>query len=336
MFCDIIENASTSTIQLLPTTTERGDGAVSISEIAVAGLMIIVGFIGLTLVVTMIIAMVRQSPTGPHVRFDTFEPTVLGAGWRSIIFLPGVQSRGNEALLPADWSPTDPAGVMGALRTYGRVLTATYVREKTFSPEEVVGEITALIRSELDMGKEVVLIGSSFGGMLAVDALEKIRGTDVSLILISSPLQAADLLGVGRFLGSVLKWTGLDWLLAPLLGIFHVPAGTIPAEAVQQGLGVRKVQASYRIRGSGFSLSGMLLQLGYIARWRYPVRMTSVPSRTHYIACMGDQVVRQPQTATKWTRILAKIVVHKIQAPHCECLGQPKIFIKTFGEIINP
>ena len=307
------------------------------SEIAAAIGLIIVGLVILAFVIKMIVAMVRQ-PGGPHVRFDPFEPTVFGAGWRTFVFLPGVQSRGDEALMPASWSSTDPDGVMGFLRTHGRVVTATYIREKTFSPNEVIAEITDYVQRELNRGRQVVLIGSSFGGMLAMDvkaSIELTMQTRVKCWLVSTPSGSAHLLGGGNILGPVLKWTGLDWLLTPLLRLFRLGAGTISEDAIQEGLDVADVQTSGRARSSGFSWSGLVRQVAYMGRWRYPGRDHPVPDPIHYFSCRDDKVVRQPDAAKELAAVCDRLVIHEVPVHHCEYLGQPRAFIEAFEAIID-
>ena len=272
-----------------------------------------------------------------HVRFDVFEPMTEAAVRRTIVFLPGVKSRGDEALLPPDRSTTDPAGVLGALRTLGWVVTATYVREKFFSPKKVVSEIARLIQNELDSGQEVVIIGSSFGGMLAVDALDLVSDDDrrtVRLIPVSTPSGSPDLLGGGDVVGPILKWTRLDWLLTPILALFTDKAGTINAEAIQPDLDTNQVQAEGRVRSSGFSLSGFLRQVGYMSRWRSPRRGWWSFWIT-YVSCQRDEVVRQPQGANTWAGFCQGFRVREIPVFHCEYLGSPKAFIEAFEAIIN-
>lgn len=272
-----------------------------------------------------------------HVRFDMFEPMNEAAAGRTIVFLPGVKSRGDETLLPSDRSTTDPAGVLGALRTLGWVVTATYVREKFFSPKKVVSEIARMIQNELDSGQEVVIIGSSFGGMLAVDALDLVSDDDrrtVHLIPVSTPFGSRNLLGGGDIVGPILKWTGLDWLLMPILALFTDKAGTINAEAIQSDLDIGAVQAEGRVRSSGFSLSGFIRQVGYMSRWRSPRRGWWSFWIT-YVSCKLDEVVRQPQAPDDWAEEYSGITVREVPVFHCEYLGSPKVFSEAIEAIIN-
>lgn len=307
-------------------------------EIARAIGLIVAGLIGLAFLILWLMAMIRniKASESPHVRFDPFEPTEFGAGWLSIVFLPGVQSRGNEALLPVSWSSTDPDGVMGLLRTRGRVITATYVREKFFSRSKVTAETVATVQSELNQGRTVLILGSSFGGMLAMDVQAQInpeQRPDVHCALISTPPNSGYLHSrAGRVVGAVLRWTYLDKLLQPLLALFSVGAGTIPVETIQAGLDTHEVQSSGRARSSGFSVSGFLSEMGLMGRWEFPD--DDPMGQVYYVACMEDGVVQQPQGVKGWEFAYHGLVVHEVPISHCPYLEQPALMSKVFEDII--
>jgi|GEM_PF-6093907 len=272
-------------------------------------------------------------PPEPQVRWRQFKELGSATGC-SIFFIPGVQSRGEEALLPLDRSPD--SGAIAALRKWGKVITATYVREAVFIPRHVVEEIAYCVQVELCTGRQVVLIGSSFGGMLVMDVvrgLSKEERANVRVILVSTPYSTADLLAGGAGLGKVLRWTWADKWLTPLLWFFRLPAGKIPEASISKELDVAVVQAEGARRSRGFRVSGLIRQVGYMARWR-GVNHGALPARMAYVQCLQDTVVRQPQAAWAWERTQGT-VCFGLRVPHCSFLEQPRAWASQFTGILE-
>lgn len=272
-------------------------------------------------------------PPEPQVRWRQFKELGSATGC-SIFFIPGVQSRGDEALLPVDRSPD--SGAIAALRKWGKVIAASYVREQVFIPRQVVEEITYRVRVELGENQKVVLIGSSFGGMLVMDVVKGLKEEEranVRVILVSTPFSGRDLLAGGAGLAKVLKWTWADKWLTPLLRWFRLPAGKIPGESISKELDAAAVQAAGARRSRGFHVSGLIRQVGYMARWR-GVNHGALPARMAYVQCLKDAVVSQPQAAWGWSRVRG-VETFSLNVAHCSYLEQPRAWASQFAGILE-
>lgn len=268
-------------------------------------------------------------PSG-DVKFNQFEATTDAKDL--IVHLPGILSHGTTSFLPADGSTTDPAGVMGALRAYGDVWAASYVG-RNFDPRQIARRTAETIRWAPH--SHVTVIGSSMGGLLAVDALRRMVGVRQSLrlVLVDTPFAAADLMGGGNIVAPLLNLTRLGQVRR-----FHDMAikGVPPKDSeIQDGLDTRLVKEVAVQRMQGFTLGMWMQQLAYMASWRYPSDGPYAP-RAHYVACtLGNITVRQPQAESHWVGAQPLLRSHDVKSPHCGYLQQPAEFIRAFRKILG-
>lgn len=268
-------------------------------------------------------------PNG-DVKFNKFEATTDAAGL--IVHLPGVLSHGTSGILPVDGSTTDPAGVLGALRAHGDVWTADYVG-RNFDPRQIARRTA----DEIGMAphSQVTIVGSSMGGMLAVDALRHMIGLrrNLRLILVDTPFAASDLMGGGSVVAPLLKWTKLGQIRR--LHRVSIKGAPPKDHEVQDGLDTRAVKEAAMQRMQGFTLGVWMQQMAYMAAWRYPLDFPPA-CEVHYVACrQGNVTVRQPNAEAGWIGARPWLHSHKVQSPHCGYLQQPAEFTGVFKRILG-
>ena len=208
-----------------------------------------------------------------------------------IIHAPGILALGDESLLPPSGSATDSGGVLCALRFHGDVVTTTYPTYE-LDPGYIARQLADMIDDGARRYRRVNIIGSSMGGLLAVDALARL--TDPSLapmirsILVDSPFGARDLMSGGNIAAPVLRWMRLGQL--PLLQLdmwehaFYLDYLNVKADYVKAAWNIAHWEnvaqrfAAAR-ESSPPNRPGSALQRRLQGRHRFPVRKIKVQRR---------------------------------------------------------
>ena len=251
-----------------------------------------------------------------------------------IIHAPGILALGDESLLPPSGSATDPGGVLGALCLRGDVVTATYPTHE-FYPSYIARQLADMIDDGARRYRRVNIIGSSMGGLLAVDALARL--TDPSLapmirsILVDSPFGARDLMSGGNIAAPVLRWMRLGQL--PLLQRFPIKGGPPKPHEVQDGLDFEEVKRVMMARMEGFTFGTWAQDMAYMD-WRFPAAALPFMSDAWYVPCtLGNETVRDTAVGG-WTDAVPGLKVRPVVSPHCGYAQQPQAFIEAFAEIL--
>ena len=251
-----------------------------------------------------------------------------------IIHAPGILALGDESLLPPSGSATDSGGVFGALCLRGDVVTTTYPTHE-FDPGYIARQLADMIVERAPHYKRLNIIGSSMGGLLAVDALAEL--SDLSLapkirpILVDSPFGASDLMSGGNIAAPVLRWTRLGQL--PLLQRFPIKGGPPKPHEVQADLDFDEVKRVMMARMEGFTFGTWAQDMAYMD-WRFPAAALLFMSDTRYVRCtLGNETVRE--TAVRgWMGAVPGMKLYEVASPHCGYAQQPEEFIRAFAQIL--
>lgn len=267
------------------------------------------------------------------------------------VFLPGILARGPQQAEP----------LLDSMRARGDVYCLTYTGF-VLDEERVVGETDALMRSLIDEGMSVTLVGASMGGMLAVKVVRRLRerGCDepIKLVAIDSPTG-------GTTMTQLPQWKLPAWLVSALCWFQPSVVTSVVARLPMRMMLVSpkdeniilpyastsdemrrifrwniKQQAKEGLVGHRFSMYWSQI------RWMLLAGAEGLPyealdgTAVTYMRCIlrrtGDNdVVRQPQASEAWKRHVPSLEIIEVDSTHCGFVERKSVWVETFGCALN-
>lgn len=250
------------------------------------------------------------------------------------IYLPGLVAHGDDS------SRT----VLQTWLKYGDVLTVSYTGER-FNAADVIKNV--VMRLRVDVGHDqFVFIGSSMGGLLAVDIIDQLRkdGNTAtvaasSIIFVDSPSGSRDMLSGGNIGAPVLRFLPIgrafNWL--------HLPMVPPKDKNIEDLLDRDTIKAQAIKDMKKFPTSVWRDQLAYMAA--HPaLRASNFSGLGQLIYLMCDRVVdgvqqnetvKQPQAAETWRNFVRGLLVIGINSPHCGYLERPRTWNQHFEKVLQ-
>lgn len=249
-----------------------------------------------------------------------------------IVYLPGILADGHQSSRP----------MVATWLQYGDVLSVSYTGQR-FDADEVVEQIVGYITT--DTHASYTLIGSSMGGLLAVDVIDGLRAADESdkvrstdLIIVDAPSGSRDMLGGGNVVAPVLRLLPAgrlaNWLLTPLMQAMLAPP---KHEDMQPGLDSQVVVEQAVAMMRQFPYSVWRDQLAYMASHRPPqaADFASI-SQVDYLQCdLRNVTVSQPQAAQTWQAAASWMTVWQVDSPHTAYSELPDLWNQVFHQILG-
>ena len=102
---------------------------------------------------------------------------------------------GHTSLLTEDGSAVDPNGLLGFWRQFGQVQALIY-DNRYFDAKKEVKKLVDLLNKSSQSVDEIVVVGSSMGGLVSLDAISQLAArvqNKIRLVLVDSPRSADDL-----------------------------------------------------------------------------------------------------------------------------------------------
>jgi pimeloyl-ACP methyl ester carboxylesterase len=246
-------------------------------------------------------------------------------GGRPLILIPGIQGRCEWGLRTLD-----------ALATLGRALTFSLADEPSsgFAWQESAGfeNYVKQLDEVIDRTSSVppVLVGISYGGLIAAEYLARRPNIAAGLVLASAPPPAWSLPPrASRYLGAPRLMAPIFWLGAPLRAYPEVKAAIPGWRArldflVEQGLRIAKAPASSR---------RMVRRLRWLASAETALdRPLSIPSLIITGEPSLERVVPPDATLTYRTWLPNARVVTMPGTGHGGTVTQPREFAQRVGE----
>lgn len=244
---------------------------------------------------------------------------------------------GHTSLLTEDGSAVDPNGLLGFWRQFGQVQALIY-DNRYFDAKKEVKKLVDLLNKSSQSVDEIVVVGSSMGGLVSLDAVSQLAArvqNKIRLVLVDSPRSADDLwwpAALTARLASRFKFG-----LGPISARLPIWGRAPKRSMVQPGLRVRAVIREYMYRYRGMKLSLMCSQLAYMQNQPTDFSGVSKLNSIDYILCQDDySIVRQPGAVKAWVSSLPGLIkAQEVKAPHCGYLLQPKAFEEAFERIFS-
>ena len=272
----------------------------------------------------------------------------------TIIHLPGILAKADTQIAPVfleDW------GVLDFIRTPDL---------QVFRPEHTVDVLTKRLVQLHLQGRNVVLIGSSLGGILAAMAVQRLgpqwryqTGFQwLRVIAVDSPAGAGTFKGFEWVPDHVWRSPGLLTAIgAPILWVGRMGPGLPKDGFIAEPDPDTKIRMSYRAeepwntwlraeakRGlQGHRPSVWAQQLCFMARvfnngqqWQ-AVRALRDVDFTYLQCTAGNDVVAQP-VAAQWWAMCADMdddAVVQVEAPHCGYLQMQPAFSLAFEQVLS-
>jgi len=224
-------------------------------------------------------------------RFD-FQPTM-------ILFLPGLiaNARSMPRSIEEEWAKN--GGVWGVEYSAPR-----------FNPKQIVDEVVEFIVrycEEHDQKvQNIVLIGSSLGGLLAYDVQARLRVRNataeraVSLVMIDSPTKGSDLHAPLGTLAQVVRITPIGPILNCLSPFLTKLLAPKPAEH-RWGVGVNENELARSVKNARkYPLSFYRDQVLYIVKHNPPLDYSLTGRQLFFIRSEGDALVNSLQAMDSW------------------------------------
>jgi len=252
---------------------------------------------------------------------------------RLIIYLPGILAHGDDS----------SRSLIDTWLRHGDVLTVSYVGER-FDAAGVAKTVVRRLQNDLEHN-QFVFVGSSMGGLLAVDIVDQMRlnpNREVlvssSFVLIDSPSGSKDMLSGGNIGAPVMRLLPFGRMFnklgAPLMRAMLVPPKDENIEAHLDHDGIK----SQAIEDMGkYPLSVWRDQLAYMAA--HPaLRPSSFAglNRLVYLRCdRNNETVQQPQAANRWARVSRELRIIGVDSTHCGYLERPMTWNQHFEQVLQ-
>ena len=249
------------------------------------------------------------------------------------VALPGVLARGPEQYLP----------LYGVLPPKGREFA---YRGLTFDFEHEVTRIANYIECG-DTSSDIVVIGSSFGGMLVpfvVEALSyRFDRERLKVVIVDGPAGLETIMDANaRFLANkfvanlAVGVTSALRLKVPVGDDMLPKPDEISADLDTQAV-VETARTSLKGHGMGMLLSQTALMIRVVKDGSLARACASLADvDTTYLACVhaGNGVIRQPLAADWWTMHLSGLKVEVVAATHCGYLQNQPEFMGALRKIL--
>lgn len=295
-----------------------------------AWLVIVLLLVLLVPIGAIIVAVwVDQWVTGVYLRSITTQQLHHGnSNGRLIVHLPGILADGHTSCKP----------VLETWLRHGDVATIAYGGER-FCARSFV-RIAASRLNEIVMNyQEVVLVGSSLGGMLALDLRKELHCEHASVIIVDAPSGAADMLGGGNIGAPLLRLLPFaQWsnrLLGPMMQTMLVPPKD---ENIEESLNKEELKQQALADMSRWPLSIWRDQLAYMAaRPRLNSRDFVDFESVVYLSCdRNNETVKQPAAADAYRRAAgASFRKVSVDSTHCGYVERPTVWSRVFDQELS-
>lgn len=249
---------------------------------------------------------------------------------RRLVYLPGILVDGDKSSSP----------VLGHWLLQGDVTTVSY-DGGSFKAAKVVTIVGMDILLD-HRHDRITLIGSSMGGLLAMDIVNWLRRrhysmSAIDIVFVDAPSGAKDMLGGGNIAAPAMRLLPFgrmfSWVARPLMKVMLVPPRDRNIESHDKESIKRQALANM----AGYPLSIWRDQLAYMAGHR-PLQSESFEGlgRLVYLRCDRDnETVAQPQAADSWRQASGdRIEVVGVDSTHCGYLERPSTWRTAFRQVL--
>ena len=270
---------------------------------------------------------------GAYTRRTDIVCTKTGA---HVLLLPGILARAAEQY--------EPLMEILELRNYS---VSGFDYDEPLNVDGVANDICDVIRHNIEIKQTTILVGASFGGMVAAKVVKRLREQThmsneelrplVSSIFIDSPADGNDLVVpapslarwvVNHFTPSTDANRGYGaWLLKPRsAGLPKQSETTLPAGSTY--VSHDQIRETARMYLSGHSFTLWHAQLKWMLNATLELEELEGLD-TIYLSCtQGNVTVKQPQASEKWSPHVRLQI--DVSTPHCAFLQQQDIWRGVF------
>lgn len=291
--------------------------------------VLLIGIIVLLVVSTWLDRLFSRLTSG--VRISSYSQTASVLSGRLIVYLPGILADGDNSA----------ESVINVWRRYGDVVTVSYTGD-SFDAAGVVRIVAATIRNDRQHDN-VVLVGSSMGGMLALDVIDNLRRhggltKKIDIIFVDSPASSRDMLAGGNVGAPVMRALPFgrlyNWLGAPLMRVMLIPPKD---ENIEPQLDRETIKREAMAAMGVYRLSMWRDQLVYMAAHPRLKQADFVGiNRLVYLQCSrNNETVKQPQAADAWGFAAGRMFTIRVDSTHCGYRERPVIWQEAFASVFR-
>lgn len=250
-----------------------------------------------------------------------------------IIYLPGILAGGEDS----------SQSLIETWLDHGDVLTVSYTGGR-FDAEDVVNTVVWSLKTAPKSYLQFVFVGSSMGGLLALDVIDRLRRDRSSvvaysnLILIDSPSGSRDMMAGGNIAAPLMRLMPLPWLFNGiggwLMSKMFMPPKDENIEGPKEGFAKIKSRA-LEMMGK-FPFAVWRDQLAYMAAHSSPKAADFQGlRRIVYMRCDRNNETVRSQAAETWKRAAPELQVVGVDSTHCGFIERPSVWNRHFKELLG-
>lgn len=309
-------------------------GAIIVFVVAVVVVALVV--IALVAFIDRRVAPMRLQLSGTMYPQVTSEGGAInGLSSQLIIYLPGILADGDTSSEP----------VRAIWQKYGDVMTVSYGTEH-FDGAATALAIARILHKDSSCAayKHLTFIGSSMGGMLALDIIQHLRNMGEaerlnrsSLIMVDTPSGSQDMKAGGNIAAPLMRLLPFgrfcSRLFAPAMRAMLQPPKD---ENIESHLDAEYIKTTAMAAMEPYSLSIWRDQLAYMASHDAPApQMFQGLDFVLYLKCgRNNETVTQPQAADRWREACASGDTMWVDSTHCGYLERPFVWNEVFEEAL--
>jgi len=299
--------------------------AVSLVLVVVAVFLLLLAFLWIDWLTT------KRESTTTFSLFPQVPEKPAGAPRRLLVYFPDALADGTTSIQP----------IMETLRQQGDLLTVSYGTQH-FNAQRIQQDVIVHLNAMRGYD-EFAFVGSSLGGLMALDVHEYIRqnADDIhetpTIYLIDSPSPGVDDLFIPRALGWLLRIVRFgvvaNMLAAPIMRRnIIVPRDENIELQVNRTL-VKKHAYEAQLP---FTLSALRDQVTYIIGHKplKAAQFAGLESMVYFHCHRNNETVRQPQAMLSWFIATARLknIEVMVDSPHCDFEARPLTWNRAMTE----